>query len=126
MPGIIGTILIAVLMYFMFTATSITSFIVFQTSNFPHCCRHYSTKFLPAQNTPTSVAGSAMGFVNVGGQLAGFFAPTIIGFIVDASGSFDMAFWMLIGFAIVCLIAIWTFRTQKHPERLDQTLSNVS
>ncbi|MEH7122223.1 MFS transporter [Bacillus sp. JJ1773] len=126
MPGIIGTVLIAVLMYFMFTATSITSFIIFQTivTFFIAVVIILLNAFL-LKNTPTSVAGSAMGFVNVGGQLAGFFAPTIIGFIVDASGSFDMAFWMLIGFAIVCLIAICTFRTTEQPEQ-EKPLSSVS
>ncbi|MEH7345059.1 MFS transporter [Bacillus sp. JJ1532] len=126
LPGIIGTVLIAVLMYFMFTATSITSFIIFQTivTFFIAVVIILLNAFL-LKNTPTSVAGSAMGFVNVGGQLAGFFAPTIIGFIVDASGSFDMAFWMLIGFAIVCLIAICTFRTTEQPEQ-EKPLSSVS
>lgn len=127
MPGIIGTVLIAVLMYFMFTATSITSFIIFQTIvTFAIAVVIILLNAILLKNTPTSVAGSAMGFVNVGGQLAGFLAPTLIGFIFDASGSFDMAFWMLIGFAIVCLIAIITFRITKHPEQPEQLSSSVS
>ncbi|MFB7157783.1 MFS transporter [Lysinibacillus sp. NPDC056232] len=126
-PGIIGTVLIAVLMYFMFTATSITSFIIFQTIvTFAIAVVIILLNAILLKNTPTSVAGSAMGFVNVGGQLAGFLAPTLIGFIFDASGSFDMAFWMLIGFAIVCLIAIITFRTTKQPEQPEQLSSSVS
>lgn len=120
-PGIIGTILIAVLMYFMFTATSTTNFIIFQTivTFFIAIVIILLNAFL-LKNTPTSVAGSAMGFVNVGGQLAGFFAPTLIGLIVDTSGSFDMAFWMLIGFAVVCLIAVCTFKTVEQPDALDE------
>lgn len=126
-PGIIGTILIAVLMYFMFTATSTTNFIIFQTivTFFIAIVIILLNAFL-LKNTPTSVAGSAMGFVNVGGQLAGFFAPTLIGLIVDKSGSFDMAFWMLIGFAVVCLIAVCTFKTVEQPDALDESSSNAS
>ena len=52
------------------------------------------------KNLPSSVAGSGMGLVNTGGQLAGFITPLAIGFIVDAfNGSFNAAFWMLIAFA---------------------------
>ena len=112
--GIIGAAVVAVLMYFMFTATSVTSFIVFQTIvTFFIAIVIILLNSLLLKYTPTTVAGSAMGFVNVGGQLAGFLTPALIGFIVDATGSFDLAFWMLIAFAVVSLISISTVRIAK-------------
>ena len=58
-----------------------------------------------------------MGFVNLGAQLSGFVAPALIGIIVDVTGNFNYAFWMLIGFAIVCLVTISTIRIKKDPEQ---------
>ena len=123
-PGIIGAAVVAVLMYFMFTATSVTGFIIFQTIiSFFIAIVIMLLNALLLKYTPTSVAGSAMGFVNLGAQLSGFVAPALIGIIVDVTGNFNYAFWMLIGFAIVCLITISTIRIKKDPEQ--QSLSKA-
>jgi MFS transporter, ACS family, glucarate transporter len=105
----------AILMYLMFNAPSVASFITYQTLN-----TFFVSMFIMVLNAilvkylPSTVTGSAMGFVNTGGQLAGFITPMVIGFIVDAfNGSFDAAFWMLIGFAIICIGAIMTINLDK-------------
>ncbi|GHI01201.1 MFS transporter [Neobacillus kokaensis] len=106
---------IGILLYLMFTASSVTSFITYQT--IVNLFIAFVIILLPAivlKQLPSSVTGTAMGIANTGGQLAGFITPMAIGFIVDAfNGSFHAAFWMLIGFAIVCIGALLTISDKK-------------
>ncbi|WP_260286415.1 MFS transporter [Peribacillus aracenensis] len=116
--GIVITGIMAILTFFMFSASSIVVFIICETVvSLSGAIVIILLNALLLKNIPTAVAGSAMGFVNVGGQLAGFIAPMVIGFIVDKSGSFDLAFWMLIAAAVLCMITISTIRTKKKIER---------
>ncbi|MED3564207.1 MFS transporter [Bacillus xiapuensis] len=106
---------IGILLYLMFTASSVTSFITYQA--IVNLFIAFVITLLPAiilKQLPSSVTGTAMGIANTGGQLAGFVTPMAIGFIVDAfNGSFNAAFWMLIGFAIVCIVALLTLSDKK-------------
>lgn len=105
--GIISAACIGLLLYLMFNASSVTEFMVYQTIIMIFGA--FIIIFLPTnvlKTVPTQIVGSAMGFVSFGGQLAGFVAPIAIGFTVQASeGSFDAAFWLLIGFAIICTLS---------------------
>lgn len=113
--GTVACVCISVLLYLMFTASTVTSFIVYQTVIM--LILSFVVILLPAvvlKNLPSSVAGSGMGLVNTGGQLAGFVTPLAIGFIVDAfNGSFNAAFWMLIVFAFICAVALLTMNYEK-------------
>lgn len=113
--GAIACVAIAVLLYLMFNAPSVSAFIVYQTVIM--LVISFVVILLPAvvlKNLPSSVAGSGMGLVNTGGQLAGFITPLAIGFIVDAfNGSFNAAFWMLIAFAFICAVALVTMNYEK-------------
>lgn len=113
--GAFACVCISILLYLMFTASNVTSFIIYQTVIM--LIISFVVILLPAvvlKNLPTSVAGSGMGLVNTGGQLAGFITPLAIGFIVDAfNGSFNAAFWMLIAFAFICAIALVTMNYEK-------------
>ncbi|WP_409272817.1 MFS transporter [Neobacillus sp. SCS-31] len=113
--GALACICISILLYLMFTASNVTNFIVFQTIIM--LIISFVIILLPAivlKNMPSSVAGSSMGLVNTGGQLAGFLTPLAIGFIVDAfKGSFNAAFWMLIAFAFICAVSLLTINYQK-------------
>lgn len=75
----------------------------------------WSIPALIAPNNSTGQVGGIMNFLN---NVAGFFAPTITGFIVAATGSFNIA---LITAAIILLVGIvsYTFvlgRIDKIPE----------
>lgn len=59
-----------------------------------------------------AVAGTAFGLLLLGGNLFGSFAPVATGFIVKATGSFDIAFY-LAGALIVIGAAISFFFTRK-------------
>ena len=113
--GSISCAIIGILLYLMFTAKSVTLFIGYQTVVSLFIA--FVITLLPAivlKKLPSSITGSAMGVANTGGQLAGFVTPMAIGFMVDAfNGSFDAAFWMLIGFAAICIISLLTLNDQK-------------
>ena len=113
--GAFACVCISILLYLMFTASTVTSFIIYQTVIM--LIISFVVILLPAvvlKNLPSSVAGSGMGLVNTGGQLAGFITPLAIGFIVDAfNGSFNAAFWMLIVFAFICAVALLTINYEK-------------
>jgi len=113
--GSISCAVIGILLYLMFTAKSVSLFISYQTVVSIFIA--FVITLLPAivlKKLPSSITGSAMGVANTGGQLAGFVTPMAIGFMVDAfNGSFDAAFWMLIGFAAICIISLLTLNDQK-------------
>lgn len=114
MAGAIACVVMSILVYFMFTAVSVNTFIVYQTIIM--LIVSFVAILLPAivlKNLPTSVAGSGMGLVNTGGQLAGFVTPLAIGLIVDIFGSFNAAFWMLIVFAFICAVSLLTINYDK-------------
>ncbi|WP_233711200.1 MFS transporter [Lederbergia citrisecunda] len=105
--GIISAACVSILLYLMFKANSVTEFMIYQTIIMIFGA--FIIIFLPTnvlKTVPSQIVGSTMGFVSFGGQLAGFVTPIAIGFIVELSrGSFDTAFWLLIGFAIICTLS---------------------
>lgn len=113
--GSISCTVIGLLLYLMFTAKTVTLFIGYQTVVSIFIA--FVITLLPVivlKKLPSSITGSAMGIANTGGQLAGFVTPMAIGFMVDAfNGSFDAAFWMLIGFALICIVSLVTLNDQK-------------
>ncbi|MCC8438019.1 MFS transporter [Brevibacillus sp. M2.1A] len=125
--GSFSCVVVAVLLYFMFTASSVTMFITYQA--IVSLFLSFVIILLPSvvlKNFPAAVAGTGMGIVNTGGQLAGFITPMAIGFIVEAfNGSFDAAFWMLIGFAVICIGALLSLNYEKG-ELLKQNADSAS
>lgn len=125
--GSFSCVVVAVLLYFMFTASSVTMFITYQA--IVSLFLSFVIILLPSvvlKNLPAAVAGTGMGIVNTGGQLAGFITPMAIGFIVEAfNGSFDAAFWMLIGFAVICIGALLSLN-YENGELLKQNADSVS
>lgn len=113
--GIISAACVGILLYLMFNANSVTEFMVYQTIIMIFGA--FIIIFLPTnvlKTVPTQIVGSTMGFVSFGGQLAGFVTPIAIGFIVEGSkGSFDAAFWLLIGFAFICTLSFISLVVKK-------------
>ncbi len=59
--------------------------------------------------TPQSARGAFSGFVNCGGQIGGFFAPIVVGYIVNETASFTGGFLFMIGALVIgalCFIAL--------------------
>lgn len=59
--------------------------------------------------TPAGARGAFSGFVNCGGQIGGFFAPIVVGYLVDATASFTGGFlFMMAGLVVgaACFAAL--------------------
>jgi nitrate/nitrite transporter NarK len=70
---------------------------------------------LPMIVVPKTVMGTAAGFINTAGQIAGFLAPMVVGWLVQrAGGSFGTAFLFLAGASVVSSVIAATVR---EPER---------
>jgi len=113
--GAIACVIIGIILYLMFNAPNVTMFITYQTIVIMFIS--FIMLLLPAiilKRLPSSVIGTSMGVANTGGQLAGFITPLAIGFIVQMfNGSYDAAFWMLIIFAIICMVSLLTLNYRK-------------
>ncbi|WP_245799144.1 MFS transporter [Virgibacillus siamensis] len=111
----IGMILTSICLYFMFTSSSVTSVIMFYILSMTFVSTAIVTTFsLPHKLLPKKVIGSAMGFVNMGGQIAGFLAPLAMGVLIDGFGTYNAAFWFLIGGGVLSMIAAFTISKEKR------------
>lgn len=113
--GAFSCIVVAVILYLMYNAPSVTLFVTYQTIVMFFIS--FVILLLPAvilKRLPSTVTGTSMGIANTGGQLAGFVTPLAIGFIVDMfNGSYNAAFIMLIVFAVICTISLLTLNYKK-------------
>ena len=110
-----AAMLTAFFLYFMYTAETVIMVIVFQSLvYFFKSFVLAAALALPQKMLPGAVIGSASGMINLGGQSAGFISPVIIGFMISAfNGSYDAAFWFLIGSACLSALASMTIRGGK-------------
>lgn len=111
---IASSVLTAIFVYCMYTAQSVSGVIAYQ------CLAYFFKSFvlatciaLPTKLLQASLIGSGVGMVNLGGQLAGFISPLVIGFLVSAFANYDYAFAFLIGAAVFSVLVSLFIRTQK-------------
>lgn len=64
--------------------------------------------------------GTALGVMDTFFAIAGFVAPSITGWVVSSTGSFENAFWLLAILALSSVIGVIFFH---HPERVDMDFS---
>jgi sugar phosphate permease len=50
---------------------------------------------IPTETLPRAVTGTAMGLVNALGNLGGYFGPVIVGFLMNRTGNFRVAFGLI-------------------------------
>ncbi|WFR61108.1 MFS transporter [Paenibacillus amylolyticus] len=111
-------VLVALFLYLMGSAGSITTFITYMTI-VTAMAGFISTLIISKslKTMPESVVATANGFINTGAQLAGFLTPMLIGFLVQASGgSYTTAFIMLIAFALICSITLMFSRRSNSDQ----------
>lgn len=108
-------------MFGMYEAKSVAAVIAFEIATyFFKSLAFAGTYALLAQLISKDEYGSAVGIVNFGGQLAGFLAPLIIGFMVSAfNGSFSAGFLFIVFAAAVAFVAALTISSSKIKERQD-------
>ena len=69
---------------------------------------------LPMNVIPGSVMGSAAGFINFAGQIAGFCSPMVMGYLIQTSGgSFNTSFMFLIAGTVASSIIALTVQEKK-------------
>jgi MFS family permease len=102
---VISAALTAFFLFFMYNAQTVGMVITFQAIvYFFKSFVLAACMALPVKMLSGRVVGTAAGMINFGGQSAGFVSPVLIGFMITAfHGSYDAAFWFLIGAA--CLSA---------------------
>ncbi|MGM0919606.1 MAG: MFS transporter [Bacillota bacterium] len=116
--GATGALIGGVCLYFMFQASTIQIAIIFQCISTIAFTLVNTTVFsLPLKYFPQGIIGSATGIINFGGQMAGVISPSIIGFIISASGgSYNSAMMFLVICSIIPVIASLTINTKKFQQ----------
>lgn len=116
---IASSLLTALFVYCMYTAHSVNGVIAYQ------CLAYFFKSFvlatciaLPTKMLQSQLVGSGVGMVNLGGQVAGFISPLVIGFLVSAFANYDYAFAFLIGAAVFSVVVSLFIRTQSSPAQV--------
>ncbi|MBG7619660.1 MFS transporter [Herbaspirillum sp. AP02] len=111
---IASSLLTAVFVYCMYTAATVEGVIAWQ------CLAYFFKSFvlatciaLPTKMLQAQLVGSGVGMVNLGGQLAGFISPLVIGFLVSAFANYDYAFGFLVSAALFSVLVSLFIRTTK-------------
>ncbi|MCI1013696.1 MFS transporter [Herbaspirillum sp. C7C2] len=111
---IASSLLTAVFVYCMYTAATVEGVIAWQ------CLAYFFKSFvlatciaLPTKMLQAQLVGSGVGMVNLGGQMAGFISPLVIGFLVSAFANYDYAFGFLIAAALFSVLVSLFIRTNK-------------
>lgn len=63
---------------------------------------------LPGSILSGTAAAAGIAVVNSIGNLAGFFGPTVLGWLKDQTGRTDMGLYILAGFLLLCAPLIFT------------------
>jgi Sugar phosphate permease len=79
---------------------------------------------LPMDLLPSQVMGYAAGFINLGGQIAGFVAPIVIGYLVQSTGNYVAGFIFMAIAAV--LSAIITMTLSEKKSLVNSQTSNIS
>lgn len=81
---------------------------------------------IPQAIFPDKYAGTFIGFINMATQIAGFIAPTLIGFLVGAGTSFLGGFVVMIAGLVGGAIVILQIRPDRSPEVVRKAGSTVT
>jgi sugar phosphate permease len=111
---IIAEIVAAVSLYLTYTTATEGLAMTFLTlSGFFMCMAFGAIWALPMNILPLEVMGASTAFINVGGQIAGFISPMLIGLLVQLSGgSFGTSFSLLIGAILVSALVALTVKEE--------------
>ena len=106
----------AIFLYFMYNAETILWVVIFQCGvYFFKACILGTAVAIVLKIVTGSIAGSASTLINMGGQVAGFISPIIMGYLVYAfNGSFNAVFYYLMGVATLCAISALLIPTRKE------------
>ena len=112
----ICAVMTAVFLYLMYNAETLFWVVVFQCGvYFFKACILGSAVAIVLKIDTGNIAGSATMIVNMGGQVAGFISPVVMGYLVSVfNGSFNAVFYYLIGAASVCALSAFLIPKRKE------------
>ena len=112
----ICAVITAVFLYLMYNAETLFWVVVFQCGvYFFKACILGSAVAIVLKIVTGNIAGSATMIVNMGGQVAGFISPVVMGYLVSVfNGSFNAVFYYLIGAASVCALSAFLIPKRKE------------
>ena len=112
----ICAVMTAVFLYLMYNAETLFWVVVFQCGvYFFKACILGSAVAIVLKIVTGNIAGSATMIVNMGGQVAGFISPVVMGYLVSVfNGSFNAVFYYLIGAASVCALSAFLIPERKE------------
>ncbi|MFE5430726.1 MFS transporter [Peribacillus simplex] len=122
---LIGAVISGIFLFLMFKAPSIQLAIIYQSIfSFGDSAIAMAIISIPLKYVSQNVIGSFMGTMYFSGGLAGIIAPTAMGALIDASeGSFQAAFFFLIGALVVVLISAILFKFPKNNTSIFESAS---
>jgi sugar phosphate permease len=102
-----------VFLYLMYASKDVGMFVLFESLlYFFKTLVLASVLALPLKLLPGNIVGTATGIINTGGQAAGFVSPAIMGLMIGIfHGSYNAAFWFLIGAACLSVAASLTINS---------------
>ena len=112
----ICAVMTAVFLYLMYNAETLFWVVVFQCGvYFFKACILGSAVAIVLKIVTGNIAGSATMIVNMGGQVAGFISPVVMGYLVSVfNGAFNAVFYYLIGAASVCALSAFLIPKRKE------------
>lgn len=115
---VISATMTAIFLFLMYNAESLFTVVLFQCGvYFFKSCIMATAVAITLKVVTGTIAGSAAALVNMGGQVAGFISPALMGYLVYAfNGSFSAVFYYLMAVAILC--ALSAFLIPKRTEEL--------
>ena len=112
----ICAVMTAVFLYLMYNAETLFWVVVFQCGvYFFKACILGSAVAIVLKIVTGNIAGSATMIVNMGGQVAGFISPVVMGYLVSVfNGSFNAVFYYLIAAAALCAVSALLIPKRKE------------
>lgn len=106
----------AIFLYFMYNAETIMWVVISQCGvYFFKACIMGTAVAIVLKIVTGSIAGCTSILINMGGQVAGFILPIIMGYLVYTfNGSFNAVFYYLMGVATLCAISALLIPTRKE------------
>lgn len=122
-PIIFGSLVGAFMIYLAAIASTGEQAVIYLTvGQFFNAIASAGILTIPIATLPSSVAGSAMGLVNTGGQIAGFLSPLFVGCVLNITGNN----YMLMLFCFVAFYALSALTaTQVSQKKAIKSLENV-
>jgi nitrate/nitrite transporter NarK len=80
---------------------------------------------IPTETLPPRVSGSVMGMVNAVGNLGGFFAPLIVGYLNRTTGNFAAGFMFLGALTVAGGGLALLLKAPRHVPKLEEARANL-